>query len=817
MGNWSYIYDALGQLVQQTDAKLQVANMTYDVLGRLIQKSEPSLTSNWYYDKTKGNTSCGTSVGKLCEITSNNGYDRLYDYDIVGRVDASLTKSHARWFVMWNDYSADGRLLSMTYPSGLVVQNVYTPLGYLKQVVDGTTPSTVYWTADAMDNEGHLTQQTTRNQITTINRFDPLTGRLTSTKAGTTGGATYNAQNVQYTYDSLGNLGFVDDALSHMSNWYSYDGLNRLKSERQYFLGTASNYVNATISGQLIKQQEITWNYDEIGNITNRSDVGAYGYTGTKPHAVSFVTGGSGGGVNGALLVNYRYDANGNLTAASASNGITSTRTVAWTSFNKVQSITLVKGGTTNVMAYLYDPSGDRVQETFTQNGVLQRTTSYFNPGSGAGLLYEEEVTPTGAKQKHYLNAGGYTFGVATYDTSTAKWSTQYWHKDNLGSTVAVTDAMGLVSERMSYEPFGKRRNNDETTDLLGMLQVSTTRRGFTGHEMIDEVGLVNMNGRIYDPTLSRFLSPDPYIIAHHDMQSYNRYSYVNNRPLSQIDPSGFITCPVACNQTVSNAAGSPSPLAGVTIGLVTGGVTLSDRIYEWTCVSSNSYYCARVTSCSGTYGQGRCSIMTTFPNLAGYLSYWGSSMSYTNSEPPPPSEATKIVEKGQAALVSFASTPIYGNISLQSLVGDVSTFWDWVNEPNATCKRYGCNIGVAPLPLFGGGVAQEAVLVESLSVNAAKGAAAAERSVIGRVKDLQNLPAGEKSLLDRLPNMGSPKANWAQNSGVLRQEMGRGLPIRDASPLDTTGQFLNAERNLLMDRDWTFDRGSNLWMPPTP
>ena len=105
----------------------------------------------------------------------------------------------------------------------------------------------------------------------------------------------------------------------------------------------------------------------------------------------------------------------------------------------------------------------------------------------------------------------------------------------------------------------------------------------------------------------------------------------------------------------------------------------------------------------------------------------------------------------------------------------------------------------------------------EGKGVVGIKGAAAPELSVIGRVKDLQNLSASEKSLLDRLPYMGSPKANWAQNSGVLRQEMGRGLPIRDASPLDITGQFLNAERNLLMDRAWTFDRGSNLWMPPTP
>jgi hypothetical protein len=87
--------------------------------------------------------------------------------------------------------------------------------------------------------------------------------------------------------------------------------------------------------------------------------------------------------------------------------------------------------------------------------------------------------------------------------------------------------------------------------------------------------------------------------------------------------------------------------------------------------------------------------------------------------------------------------------------------------------------------------------------------------TVIGRVKDLQNLGAGEKSLLDRLPNQGNPQANWQQNSGVLRQEMNLGLPIRDASPGDTAGQFLNAERNLLSNHGWTFDTKTNLWMPP--
>ncbi|MDR1285326.1 MAG: hypothetical protein LBJ88_03900, partial [Campylobacteraceae bacterium] len=86
---------------------------------------------------------------------------------------------------------------------------------------------------------------------------------------------------------------------------------------------------------------------------------------------------------------------------------------------------------------------------------------------------------------------------------------------------------------------------------------------------------------------------------------------------------------------------------------------------------------------------------------------------------------------------------------------------------------------------------------------------------VIGRVRDLQDLASGERSLLDQLPNLGNPKANWYQNSEVLRKEMQKSLPIRDASVGDTAGQFLNAERNLLKNHGWTFDENTNYWMPP--
>ena len=68
----------------------------------------------------------------------------------------------------------------------------------------------------------------------------------------------------------------------------------------------------------------------------------------------------------------------------------------------------------------------------------------------------------------------------------------------------------------------------------------STTPRGFTDQEHVDNLGVIHMNGRVYDPVLGRFLSPDPLVQAPYDSQTWNRYSYARNNPLRYTDPSGF-------------------------------------------------------------------------------------------------------------------------------------------------------------------------------------------------------------------------------------------------------------------------------------
>ncbi|MEM7620986.1 MAG: RHS repeat-associated core domain-containing protein, partial [Pseudomonadota bacterium] len=120
---------------------------------------------------------------------------------------------------------------------------------------------------------------------------------------------------------------------------------------------------------------------------------------------------------------------------------------------------------------------------------------------------------------------------------------TEYLHRDHLGSVDTITDEAGVVIQRMSFDAWGKRREVNWQVMMDAAIMVfdtGTTTRGFTGHEMLDPVGLVHMNGRIYDPELGRFLSADPNVQETDNLQNWNRYSYVLNNPLSYTDPTGF-------------------------------------------------------------------------------------------------------------------------------------------------------------------------------------------------------------------------------------------------------------------------------------
>jgi RHS repeat-associated protein len=158
-----------------------------------------------------------------------------------------------------------------------------------------------------------------------------------------------------------------------------------------------------------------------------------------------------------------------------------------------------------------------------------------IHPVSDSGVTHRRQVQVTDTVvHRRTLAANG---SVTT--------QIEYRHRDHLGNVTVVTNAQGGIASKLAFEPFGARRKDDWTGDLISPAGVlmglgSTTDRGYTDHEHLDRTGFIHMNGRVFDPRIGRFVQPDPIVQAPLNSQSFNRYAYVFNGPLSLVDPTGF-------------------------------------------------------------------------------------------------------------------------------------------------------------------------------------------------------------------------------------------------------------------------------------
>ncbi len=150
------------------------------------------------------------------------------------------------------------------------------------------------------------------------------------------------------------------------------------------------------------------------------------------------------------------------------------------------------------------------------------------------------------------LHTGTTAAADGTAGPASVRESIRYLHRDHLGSVRAVTDADGTVVARAAYDPFGGRRLPDGTREAGEAERAAAAgdaaldpARGFTGHEQLDRLGLVHMGGRVHDPRLGRFLSPDPVVGDPGSSQSWHAYSYVGNSPMSFTDPTGLVRAPM--------------------------------------------------------------------------------------------------------------------------------------------------------------------------------------------------------------------------------------------------------------------------------
>jgi RHS repeat-associated protein len=114
-----------------------------------------------------------------------------------------------------------------------------------------------------------------------------------------------------------------------------------------------------------------------------------------------------------------------------------------------------------------------------------------------------------------------------------------YIHTDHLGSWNTITDAGGNKLQEINFDAWGNRRDPNTWRAFASTPAEPLFDRGFTGHEHLYGFGLINMNGRMYDPVVSRMLSPDNFVQAPDFSQSFNRYSYCFNNPLVYTDPDG--------------------------------------------------------------------------------------------------------------------------------------------------------------------------------------------------------------------------------------------------------------------------------------
>jgi RHS repeat-associated protein len=151
-------------------------------------------------------------------------------------------------------------------------------------------------------------------------------------------------------------------------------------------------------------------------------------------------------------------------------------------------------------------------------------------------------VKAVGSKEKLYLGGDCYTAPAVAIKQNNGSWAVHYIIRDYLGSIVNITNSSATSVQELSYDAWGRLRNPvNHTAYAPGTEPELLLGRGYTGHEHLTQFGLINMNARLYDPAIGRFLSPDPYVQNPFDGQSYNRYSYCLNNPLSYIDPSGEI------------------------------------------------------------------------------------------------------------------------------------------------------------------------------------------------------------------------------------------------------------------------------------
>ncbi|AWB66626.1 hypothetical protein C2869_09370 [Saccharobesus litoralis] len=511
-GEINFEYNAYGELRRQTwapDTSAQkYMEVSYDSLGRNTLRYEQNYNSQakihrWYWDEGK--------LGTLSRKTTGGDFHEAYSYDALNRLESRVVSASGMTTATFDyTYDAFSRQLTVEYPTGLKVKHEYHTNGELVRTRNANDSNQVFRIiGNQYDSRGRQTEFWLGNQVKTeysYNQRSGLVADITTGKlaAGTDGSSvTGNIQQLSYQFDSIGNLRLRSSMRHEIGQWsqediteqFDYDDLNRLTGANTYGIGA--------IRTQL-------FDYDELGNLTLKTD-SSIGLN----QVLKYEKIGNAGvhAVTSAGETKYSYDAYGNIKSKILING--QVTTLDYNVFNKPTRIDNVN--------FKYGPDQKRYRQD-NSDGI----TYYVDD-------YQEQIRGNQRIQKVYI--GDYLVETKFASNSTL----HYLHHNHLGSVEAISDENGNYVDRMRFDAWGKRQLSNWTTGTLNVaLLRDISTKGFTGHEQLDDVGLVHMNGRVYDPEIGRFLTPDIIIQSPKNSQSFNRYSYVLNNPLSLVDPTGF-------------------------------------------------------------------------------------------------------------------------------------------------------------------------------------------------------------------------------------------------------------------------------------
>jgi RHS repeat-associated protein len=502
IGPSTAIYNGYDEITQSTDPKTQTRVFHYDRLGRLERIDDPlQKVTRWIYDQ--GVNALGRLSETIAPATTENpnGNYVLYQYE-------PTTPSHARGFLRQIDTGLDdtvysvkfgyddaGRIDRIDYPNlgngpPIAAKYHYDTSGVLTDLDEiGSNATRPIWQLEETF-QGHLVQRESfGNGASTIYGYDPERRWLDSIQ--TTLGAGV-AQ--QFAYSHYGNGLLRNRTTSTEQREHTYDEINRL------------SFTTDTLTGGTTVTK--FYGYDAIGNITRRDNVGLLYMLG-KPHLLQSANANS-----------YVYDPNGNVSQRGGSDIPGGVQNFEYTPFDLPSSITTGSGAAARTTLFEY--TADAVR-------AIRRdpdTTRHF-----VGDLYQRVVT-TGTsstvEERFALYAGGRQLSEVVRKNGNDE--TLFFHTDRQSSVSTITTG-NLASHQQVFDSFGA---------AIDPPTPEVTRAGFTGHEHDNDLGLIDMKGRIYDPFAGRFTSADPIIQAPFFSQGLNRYSYVFNDPVNNVDPSGF-------------------------------------------------------------------------------------------------------------------------------------------------------------------------------------------------------------------------------------------------------------------------------------